>query len=197
MDRVAGVLLAAGMARRFGADKLATDWGGRTLLARSAEAMQRGGLDPVLAVLRPDAGTPVPPGVRPVPNPRWRGGISTSVQTGLAALGDDPDVGAAVLAPADQPWCGAAVYRRLLETLRESGAGIVVATFDGAMRNPVLLDRDHWALAGRIDGDTGLSAVVRGLAPVTVECAGLGSVADIDTPGDLTALRRPGVRTER
>lgn len=73
---------------------------------------------------------------------------------------------------------------------------MVVAMFDGAVRNPVLLARSQWPLAGRIEGDTGLSAVVRALSPLTVECADIGSVHDIDTPDDLTRGRAGGPAPE-
>ena len=186
-DRIAGILLAAGGATRFGADKLAIDWGGRTLLQWSAEAMLDAGLDPVLAVVQPGLALPEP--VKPVVNEHWRDGIATSVRAGLATLAGDVSVCAAVIAPADQPWCGPGVYRRLIAAYRSSDRSILVATFDGAIRNPVLLSRRGWPLADEITGDTGLSAVVRGLEPLGVECADVGSVADIDTPADLARAR--------
>ncbi len=188
-DPVAGILLAAGAASRFGADKLAADWGGRSLLEHAAEAMLAAGLAPVLAVVRHGSDAPLPEGVRAVANSRWRDGMATSVQAGLGALDGDPEVSAAVIAPADQPWCGSEVYRRLVDAFRTSGAGVVVAAFDGAMRNPVLLARQQWRLADRIAGDSGLAAVVRARSPVTVECADAGSVADIDTVADLERAR--------
>ena len=85
-DRIAGVLLAAGAATRFGADKLAADWNGRTVLQWSTTAMLDAGLDPVLVVVQPGDARPLPNRVRTVANHRWSAGISTSVQTGLAAL---------------------------------------------------------------------------------------------------------------
>jgi len=194
-DRVAGILLAAGGATRFGSDKLAAHWEGRTLLQWSATAMLDACLDPVLAVVQPGLAPPVPERVTAVVNERWRRGIATSVHAGLAALGHDPGVCAAVIAPADQPWCRADVYRRLLESFRSSGRCVVVATFDGAMRNPVLLARNQWTLADRIEGDTGLSAVVRGLRPLAVECGDVGSVVDVDTPADLARGRGAQPRT--
>lgn len=184
-ERVAGVLLAAGAATRFGADKLAAELHGETLLARAAAAMLGAGLDPVVVVVAPGTDRPVPSGVTTVLNDQSRDGLATTVRAGLAALGDVAEVDAAVVAPADQPWCGTAVYRRLVQAYRRSGRPVIVATFDGALRNPVLLARAQWRLAERIDGDVGLSAVVRTLAPLTVECADVGSVADVDTPADL------------
>lgn len=188
-ERIAAVLLAAGGAARFGANKLAADWGGRTLLETSAWAMLDAGLDPVVAVVQPGVAPTFPDCVRAVVNHHWRAGIATSVRAGLAALAGEPTVGAAVIAPADQPWCGPEVYRRLMDSFRSSGRSILVATFGGAVRNPVLLARDQWPLADRIEGDTGLSAVVRRRTSLTVECGDVGSVADIDTPADLARAR--------
>lgn len=188
-DRIAGVLLAAGGATRFGSDKLAADWEGRTLLQWSVNAMVEAGLDPVLAVVRPGIAPPLLPRVTAVLNEQWHDGIATSVRAGLAALRSETAVGAAVVAPADQPWCGPEVYRRLLDAFRASGRSVVIATFDGAMRNPVLLARGQWTLADQITGDIGLSAVVRGLRPLAVECGDVGSAVDVDTPADLARAR--------
>lgn len=189
-DRVAGVLLAAGGSTRFGGDKLAADWAGGSLLQHAATAMLDAGLGPVLAVVQPGRDRLLPDGAVPVLNHDWCAGISSSIQTGLAALADTPHIEAAVIAPADQPWCGAAVYRRLIDAYQGSGRSVVVAAFGGAVRNPVLLARGQWRLAARIDGDQGLSAVVRGCNPLTVECADIGSIRDIDTPADLPAPKR-------
>jgi nicotine blue oxidoreductase len=188
-DRIAGVLLAAGGATRFGSDKLAAELGGRTLLQWSATAMIEAGLAPVLAVVRPGTTPPLPPNVTPVANALWRDGLSASVRAGLAALRGDATVNAAVVAPADQPWCRPEVFRRLIDAFASSGRSIVMATFDGAMRNPVLLTRDQWTLAEQIRGDIGLSAIARGLSPLAVECGDVGSPIDVDTPADLERAR--------
>jgi CTP:molybdopterin cytidylyltransferase MocA len=184
-EQVAGVLLAAGGSTRFGSDKLTTNWDGRSLLYRSTTAMVDGGLEPVVAVVRPGYGETLPEGVMSVHNYRWSTGISASIQTGIAALAEGPLAGAAVFAPADQPWCGAPVYRRLLNAFSESRRCVIVAAFNGAARNPVLLARSRWQLADQLHGDQGLSAVVRELSPLLVECADIGCTHDVDTPTDL------------
>ncbi|MBU3749501.1 MAG: nucleotidyltransferase family protein [Mycobacterium sp.] len=184
-ERIGGVLLAAGAGKRFGADKLAAELHGETLLQRAAAGMLDAGLDPVIAVVAPGAARPVPDRVTAVVNERAGDGIAGSVAAGLNALHTTPGVVAAVVAPADQPWCGAAVYRRLVAAHQRTGRAVIVATFSGALRNPVLLAREHWRLSEGLTGDVGLSAVVRTLSPLRVECADIGSVADVDTPADL------------
>ena len=63
------------------------------------------------------------------------------------------------------------------------------------MRNPVLLAREQWTLADQIEGDNGLSAVVRRMRPLEVECGDVGSVVDIDTPADLARAPAAQPRT--
>ena len=87
-------------------------------------------------------------------NGEWRTGMGSSLRAGPRALAgpDDgpvltpdagPEVGAAVVALADQPLVGAAAVARLIAAYRD-GASVAVATYDGQPRNPVLLAREHW-----------------------------------------------------
>ncbi len=139
-ERIGGVLLAAGAGTRYGADKLAVVLNGETMLWLAAAAMLGAGLDPVVAVVAAGSDRPVPDRVRTVVNERSLEGIATSVRAGLTALRNTPEIAAAVIAPADQPWCGEPVYRRIVDTYRHPRrrrlfrgcAGPVAA--DGGMR---------------------------------------------------------------
>ncbi len=131
-----------------------------------------------------------PFGARIVENPDWERGQSTSVRAGLLALG--PDVGAAVVALADQPLVGAGVVERLVVAF-ESGAEVAVATYGGKRRNPVLFSRSVWpVLEAELAGDEGARAVLRRHPELVTEvpCDGLGDPADVDTREDLRALER-------
>jgi CTP:molybdopterin cytidylyltransferase MocA len=66
---------------------------------------------------------------------------------------------------------------------RTPQAEAIRATYGGAPGHPVLLER---RLLGRIHvlhGDTGARAFLKRARVVEVACDGLGSAADIDTPG--------------
>ncbi|MFN8124995.1 MAG: hypothetical protein U0R64_00570 [Candidatus Nanopelagicales bacterium] len=60
-----------------------------------------------------------------------------------------------------------------------------MAGYGGEPRNPVVLPRAQWSLADSLVGDQGLSQVVRAAPHRLVDCGELGSVADVDRPGDL------------
>ncbi len=105
--RVAGLVLAAGQASRFGAPKVLERLHGTTLLEHALGALERGGCAPVLVVLGAHADlvrrtVPLP---TTVCNPLWSTGMGSSLRAGLAALPSDVD--AVVVALADQPLVGA------------------------------------------------------------------------------------------
>ena len=198
--RVAGVLLAAGQGSRFGRPKALVELDGQTLAERGVGLLRAGGADPVLIVtgaaqveLGADAR------VRTVYNAEWPTGMGSSLRAALRALAEPeagPEVGAAVVALADQPLVGAAAVSRLIAAYR-AGASVAVAGYDGRPRNPVLLAREHWPeVIAMAAGDQGARAFLRARPDLVtlVECGDTGRPDDIDTPADLEhiAISRPG-----
>ena len=190
---VAGVLLAAGEGSRFGQPKALVEFSGQTLAERGVNLLRAGGADPILVVT---GAAPIQPsGTRTVYNPAWRTGMGSSLRAALQALIEGhPDVGAAVVALADQPLVGAEAVARLIAAYR-NGASVVVAAYAGQPRNPVLLARPHWAeVIATAAGDQGARAFLRARPDLVtrVECGDTGRPDDIDTPADLERIRRPG-----
>jgi nicotine blue oxidoreductase len=195
------VLLAAGEGSRFGRPKALVEVNGRTLAERGADLLRSGGADPILIVT---GAAPIElEGTRTVFNPEWRTGMGSSLQAALQALtgagatenadaaaGGGLDVGAVVVALADQPLVGPESVARLIAAYR-AGAGVAVAAYDGQPRNPVLLAREHWPeVIATATGDTGARAFLRARADLVtvVECGDTGRPDDIDTPADLARV---------
>ena len=133
--------------------------------------------------------------VRAVYNDEWRTGMGSSLRAALRAL-TDPEIGAAVVALADQPLVGAEAVSRLIAAHR-AGASVAVAAYDGRPRNPVLLAREHWPeVIAMATGDQGARTFLRARPELVtlVECGDTGRPDDIDTPADLEhiAISRPG-----
>ena len=198
--RVAGVLLAAGQGSRFGRPKALVELDGQTLAERGVGLLRAGGADPVLIVTgaaQVELGAEAQ--VRTVYNAEWPTGMGSSLRAALRALAEPeagPEVGAAVVALADQPLVGAAAVKRLIAAYR-AGASVAVAGYDGKPRNPVLLAREHWPeVIARAAGDQGARAFLRARPDLVtlVECGDTGRPDDIDTPADLEhiAISRPG-----
>jgi len=199
-NAVAGVLLAAGQGSRFGRPKALVELDGQTLAERGVTLLRAGGTDPVLIVtgaaqveLRPKHQA------RTVYNREWRTGMGSSLRAALRALTEleaGPEIGAVVVALADQPLVGAEAVGRLIAAYR-AGAGVAVAAYGGKPRNPVLLAREHWPeVIATATGDQGARAFLRARPELVtlVECGDTGRPDDIDTPADLEhiAVSRPG-----
>src|SRR5215469_16322655 len=188
---VAGVLLAAGSGSRLGQPKALVMLGGQSLAARGIALLRAGGADPVIVVSgaaglaeladRADD-------VLYVHNPDWQTGMGSSLATGLAAV--PSGCHAAVVALADQPLVGPESVRRLIAA-HQAGASVAVACYDGQLRNPVLISREHWpevvALAA---GDVGARPFLRAHPDLVsrIECADTGRPDDIDSPEDLARV---------
>ena len=182
------IVLAAGESRRMGTPKQLLPFGGKTVLQAVVDRLLHSRADGILVVLgcRADeiSASLADRPVRFALNPAYAQGMLSSVQAGVAAL--PADATAALICLGDQPLVDPAVVDRLIEAHRETGAGIVIPTFDGKRGHPALISLRYRDEILRLSGDPGLKAVMRGHPEDTVEVAVSRPeiLADIDTPED-------------
>jgi CTP:molybdopterin cytidylyltransferase MocA len=192
-QRVACVVLAAGESRRLGTPKQLLRRRGRPLLVSAIDAA-RGALPnaPIVVVLGAQAlrlRTVLrrrAPAVHVTQNPRWRDGLATSLQRGLAAARHDSD--AILVLLTDQPNVGAAALRRLLAAWQRRPTLPAAAFYSDRAGVPAILPRRSWPAITMLHGDEGARALLRGHEGITL--VDLSEAAlDIDTPADLERLR--------
>lgn len=180
--RVAGILLASGLSRRYGkADKLLADYRGMPLAARAIRAMTAIDLGARFAVVRASApklrllfdGGPF----ELIENDRPRRGMSSSIALGVA-VASARDIDAVLICLADMPHIDRGLLTRLLECF-DRGRGILACS-DGVRRSPpVLFGRVHFDALSRLEGDRGAQAMISG-APVLKVTP--DQLADFDMP---------------
>ncbi|MCU1693187.1 MAG: hypothetical protein JWM64_2278 [Frankiales bacterium] len=190
---VCGLVLAAGAGRRMGGPKALVEVDGEPLVLRAVRLLRDGGCDDVVVVVGAQADDVVAllPDVETVRCDGWAEGMGASLREGLRHLGAGPH-DACVVALVDQPLLGSAAVARLLGA---QGAARV-ATYEGAPRNPVLLERAVWEdVAAVATGDTGARVWLAAHPDLVtgVPCDDTGSPVDIDTPDDLRALEHPAL----
>jgi molybdenum cofactor cytidylyltransferase len=198
--RVAVLVLAAGRSTRMGGpNKLLADAGGHPLVVHAVKAALASQATEVVVVLghmveevRAAIERTVPAGsrLRFVTNPDFAEGLSTSVRTGIAALGKEID--AAVVQLGDMPGVNAALLDRLMAAFNPvEGRSICVPTVAGKRGNPVLWDRRFFAEMNNLAGDSGAKHLIGEHADLVceVEMAGEAAIIDIDTPEALAAWR--------
>jgi CTP:molybdopterin cytidylyltransferase MocA/SAM-dependent methyltransferase len=192
--RVAGLVLAAGAATRFGSPKVLARLEGRAVLEHVLTAARSSGLDPIVVVLG-DAADAIEAqvswaGERRVRNPDPGRGLSSSVAIGLEAIGAiDPPVDGAVILLGDQPLTRPDVIRALVSAPQDSGRPVVVPRYaDGGGANPILVRREAFALVGGATGDRGLGPLLAANPDLVATVPVPGSNPDVDTRADLAAV---------
>jgi molybdenum cofactor cytidylyltransferase len=198
--RVAVLILAAGRSTRMGGpNKLLADADGQALVVHAVKAALASQAVEVVVVLghmadqvKPAIETVVTARsrIRFVINPDFADGLSTSVRTGIAALGANID--AAIVQLGDMPGVGAPLLDRLIAAFSPiEGRSICVPTVAGKRGNPVLWARRFFPEMANLSGDSGAKHLIGEHADLVceVEMAGEAAITDIDTPEALAAWR--------
>jgi len=192
--RIGAVVLAAGTSSRMGEPKQLLRLGEQTVLGQTLNNLRRSRVQEIVLVLGAAAQTiaqqTATDGIKIVINEQFREGMGRSLRTGLAAL--NPEIDAALVVLADQPFVRPATFDRLIERYIESGAQIAIPTHRGFRGNPVLLDHSVFAEVMALTGDIGCRAIfgshAEGIVRVAVEDVGI--LLDIDSKADFERLQR-------
>lgn len=195
---VAGIVLAAGLARRFGGNKLSAAFLGKPLLCWAVEAALASRLHTVIVVLGHDSARPGSmltgeagnERLRLIVNKAYRDGQASSVIAGLRAV--PGDASAAMFLMGDQPLLDATVIDSLIATHEKSGKSICYPSCNGTRRNPVIFGARLFPEILALTGDTGARALIEANAEDAV-CAPFADellFQDVDRGGDLQALVR-------
>ena len=209
-QRVAGVVLAAGLSSRFGeGDKLLATLEGEPLVVHAVRTLTGADLDAVAVVVGPESGvsgvladagltgddTDADAGadVALVENPDAAAGQATSVRRGVAWARGAADADAVVFALGDMPRVRPETVDRLAAAWRDGRGSALAAAHDGQRGNPVLFDSRHFDALAAVSGDTGGRSVFENAADsAVVETDDPGVRGDVDTRADLEALREDG-----
>jgi molybdenum cofactor cytidylyltransferase len=199
-SHIAAVILAAGMSSRMGEAKQLLRLGERTLLEQVIENVRSSGVDNIVLVLGHGADaiqeTIATENLKIVVNDAYREGMGTSLRTGIAAL--PPEMDAALVVLADQPFVRPETLRLLMDHYQESNAQIVIPMYKGFRGNPVLLDRCVFPEVMELRGDIGCRAVfgshLEGIVKAPVDDVGI--LLDLDSREDLERLKNFG-RTDK
>jgi len=162
IENTAGIILAAGESKRFGAPKQLLDWRGKPFVRHIAETALHAGLRPVIIVLGHRAaeiesaisGLPV----QVVHNAEYQQGQSMSIKKGIEAL--PSNAGSAIFLLADQPQIPTEVLKALTDAhSRELPAILAPLVLEERRANPVLFDRVAFPDLLQLTGDVGGRAV--------------------------------------
>jgi molybdenum cofactor cytidylyltransferase len=194
VERVAGVVLAAGASQRLGQPKQTLLWRGQSLVHHTARTALQAGLSPVVIVTGAHAGpTRQSLGDLPVEfvhNADWHTGQSTSVVAGLGVL--PAEVGAVVFLLADQPQVPHELVRGLVQIHRRTLSPLAAPLVNGRRANPVLFDRVTFPNLRVLSGDAGGRSLFSRYHVEWLPWQDEDILLDIDTPQDYQKLLSMG-----
>ncbi len=190
--RIGGVVLAAGLSRRMGSNKLATELNGKPLVRHAVEAALAGGLDPVVVVTghQPEAMAQALTGldIVLVHNEDYASGLAASLRRGIKAV--PAECAGAMVLLGDMPAITPDLIGRAIAAFDPKSRPICVAMAQGAQGHPVLWGRQFFPEIMALQGDAGARALLARHAAQICEIAvdSDAPLTDIDTPADLAAF---------
>ena len=188
-DRVAGVVLAAGLSTRMGRNKMLLQIGGQSLVRRAVQTAIGAGLDKVLvmtgheseAVEAELAGLPC----TPVLNPDYRSGMNSSLRAGIAAL--PGDVTAAVVLLGDMPLVHAEMLRALVAAYRPP---LAISVYGEVVAPPIVYGRALFPELRALTAEAcGKSVIKRHRAEAVEVPWPPETLTDLDEPADVQRVR--------
>ncbi len=197
---ITGIILAAGLSRRFPGNKLLYMWNGKPVIRWTVENALASRLDEIVVVLGHDAGSisSVLDDLRIVKvyNPYYMEGMSSSVKTGVRYVWEKygSDLEAVLITPGDTAWIPPEAYNMVIDAFQENKGRklIFVASYRGRRGHPILFDS---VLVPEI---LAISEATRGLKFITrkyyydtmiVETPYPGVALDLDTYNDLNRVK--------
>ncbi|HAA84936.1 MAG TPA: nucleotidyltransferase family protein [Kosmotogaceae bacterium] len=181
------LILAAGLSNRFGSDKLERPLKGKPLLQHVLDEFRESIFHPKILVTRTGAETDRfdTKGFEVAVNRSPEQGISSSVMTGIEAIGRRTGSGIIVLL-GDMPYIRAQDAEDLVSAFGNEERTVASFEFNGTKGFPTLVTADLLPDFVRLKGDTGIFHLVRkGLAEYRCLKGELRHVFDVDHPEDL------------
>ncbi len=200
MTAIYSVILAAGVSKRLGFNKLTVKIDSETVIRRSVAPFLEAALGEVIVVTASDtspvAGALKGLDVRIVPNEGHLRGMSTSVRAALPFIKDGEAV---FFHLGDKPFVKRELLSAMLDRYRETGAKIIIPVHDGMKGHPVLMSvAPYRADMEGLEGDKGLREVIEKYSADVLFIKGdEGTLFDIDTPQDIEILKQRGYKVEK
>ena len=198
--RITAILLAAGLSKRLGRNKLLLPLGDETVVRKTAKAVLASAVTEVILVTGHEeamvkqavAGL----NVRFTHNPRYAEGQSTSMIAGIEAAKEDTEAYLFVLG--DQPLLTPGIVNEVISLYERSRpeALVVAPAFEGRRGNPTLFSADLKDELLRTSGDAGGRGIIRRLeneSPGAIVFHHLPNddiFLDIDTEKDYESMLR-------
>lgn len=193
---IAALILAAGQSKRMGQPKMLLPWGESTVLQTVITAFRTAGTDEIVVVtgaLHDSITALVGDTAHTVFNPEYASGeMISSMQCGLRRLlAEATEAEAVLIGLGDQPQVQAQSVEAVCAAFRQSGASLVVPSYQKRRGHPWLVARPLWEALLTLESSQTprdfLNAHADQIQYVNVDTPTI--LADLDTPEDYLKSR--------
>lgn len=196
MEPTAGIILAAGMSTRFDSLKQLFKIGETTILSMIVDATLESDLERIVLVLGHQSDNIMKaignrldnPKLKVIINPRYKEGMSGSLQRGLEEIKNDfPSI---MIILGDQPLLDTSTINLLLHRFRSSDRDICVPIYKGNRGQPVCISNRFYSDIMEITGDIGARHIIEKNPEhiMTVEVDNPDCFFDVDKNDDVEKL---------
>ena len=185
---ICAIVLAAGLSRRMGVQKLLLPFGGKTVVTHIVDQILASAVDEIHVVVghegRRVSRELSDRHVSVVTNPNYKLGMLSSVRCGLAALGQQ--CRAVLVALGDQPSVTSKLIDRMVQSFAATEKQILVPVYDGKRGHPVLFSAGYRDEILTQYGDVGLRGLLHAHPDEVFELSVPSSavLSDMDWPED-------------
>jgi molybdenum cofactor cytidylyltransferase len=200
VKKIYAVILAAGVSRRLGTNKLTLRIDGQTVIRRSVTPFLTEGIEKtfvVVSINREKIERELE-GLGPlevVDNPHYQEGMSSSVKAVLTHVKGADGV---FFHLGDKPFVKPEQVKAMLDLYLGGGGNLLVPRYEGGKGHPVLMTTEpYFGEMENLGGDKGLREIIeKHLEDVVFLEGDEGNVFDIDTVEDIETLKRRGHKIE-
>jgi molybdenum cofactor cytidylyltransferase len=183
--KIAGLVLAAGAASRFGSPKQLADIDGKPMLQHCIDQANKVLPDMIYTVLgnqHRNIAVNIT-GTQLILNPDWQEGIGKSIATGVTYLRADYD--AILVLLADQPRVKSLHLQQLISLF--DGHRPVCSYYQQSVGVPVIFPKVNFDTLSKLSGDKGAKALLLDMADDMLRLPLPEASFDIDRPEDLAS----------
>ncbi len=189
MNKIAAIITAAGLSRRFGSDKLFSVLNGVPVISYIIKSVENSAFSQRILVTNNSSKFEQleHDNIQIIENNNYLSGMSSSIVCGIKALNEDME--AAMIIPADMPLLSNKILNYIIEEHIKSVLGISGIYSNGKIMSPVLFNSKYFQELLKLQGDRGAKNIVEShindFNPVSIES---NYLMDIDTADDMAKL---------